>query len=189
MALLVPGILFGLAFLFALYLAFSPLMDWWPHNHPTPNERRQSREAQEQSDEQARIMAYRQAVREKESHHWQFAARHGVLGGRSVACLELHRPDKSDPDEFDGATAICQVRHDGRIFRPRTPANYNVGMTYSFVFIFPNHFEDSEDSSQPSFDFPRGCYPVFWMTWKSEVLTAERTYAFRLDYLGRPEKL
>lgn len=30
-ALLVPGILLGLGAVFALYLAFSPLLDWWPH--------------------------------------------------------------------------------------------------------------------------------------------------------------
>jgi len=32
LALLVPGIVFALVFLLALYLVFAPLMHWWPHH-------------------------------------------------------------------------------------------------------------------------------------------------------------
>jgi hypothetical protein len=31
MALLIPGIVFGLGVLFAIYLVFAPLLHWWPH--------------------------------------------------------------------------------------------------------------------------------------------------------------
>ena len=40
MALLIPGILLGLGFIFALYLSASPLLHTWPH-HPLPQSRAQ----------------------------------------------------------------------------------------------------------------------------------------------------
>ena len=189
-ALLIPGIICGLLAVFALYLVFAPLLDLWPHNHPTPNERLLARNVRERNELDATNRALKEAHREAESHRWQCAVWNAVnrAGGEWVYCIEIHKPEKSDAESFRGMTVTCELSQSSFVYESIVPAVFSEIRPDSFVFSYPSDFVAQQGSPQPSLDTPNwGTYRTchYEICCRSSVFDSQYHWKFDVDASGR----
>jgi hypothetical protein len=165
--------------LFGLYLVLAPVIGWRVPTDKTDRVKRRaekamSRQAQVNAEAERQRRTEVEAKREVESHRWQPAAFNCMVSANEHSlCLELHRPDKSRPDDFIGKMARCEVIQSAHVYLCKE-TEYDRARS-AFVVPFPQGLS------------PEGTFVAlgrYHVTWWSEVLDEPRKWEFKLGRFG-----